>query len=67
VKHVIRPAARADIVRQFRHYLLEEAFDLADKFVHAVDDSIESLCRMPEMGAAKQSKIPPSPDCAPGQ
>ena len=54
MKHVIRSTAKDDIIRQVRYYLLEEAFDAADQFIDAVDESIESLCRMPEMGAPKQ-------------
>ena len=58
MKYIIRPAAKEDIIRQFRYYLLEEAFDAADKFIDAVDDTIESLCRMPEVGASKQFNHP---------
>ena len=58
MKHVIRPAARDDILRQFRYYLLEDAFDAAERFVEAVNHSIESLCRMPKMGAPKRLKNP---------
>ena len=54
MKHVIRPAAKDDIIRQFRYYLLEGAFDTANTFIDAVDGSIETVCRMPEMGAPKQ-------------
>ena len=58
MRHVIRPAAKTDIIRQYRHYLLEDAFDAADRFIDAVDDSIENLCRMPEMGASNQLSNP---------
>jgi hypothetical protein len=40
VKHVIRPAAKDDIIRQYRYYLLQDAFDAATRFLDedAVDD-----------------------------
>jgi toxin ParE1/3/4 len=58
VKHAIRPAARDDILRQFRYYLREDAFDAATRFLDAVDESIEAICQMPHIGAPKQSKNP---------
>ncbi len=58
MNHVIRPTAKDDILRQYRYYLLEDAFDAADRFLDAVDGSIENLCRMPEMGAPKQFRNP---------
>ena len=56
--HVIRPNAKDDILRQFRYYLLEDSFDVADKFLDCVDESIETICKMPEIGAPKQFKNP---------
>lgn len=53
MKRVIRPAAKADILRQFRFCLREGALAAADGFVDAVDSSVEALCRMPEMGAPR--------------
>jgi plasmid stabilization system protein ParE len=48
----IRPAARDDIIRQFRWYLVEQdAPDAALRFPDAVDESVEELLRMPNMGA----------------
>jgi plasmid stabilization system protein ParE len=58
VKYVIRPNAKDDILRQFRYYLLEDALDAATRFLEAVDESIEALCKMPEIGAPKQCKNP---------
>ena len=55
---VIRPNAKDDILRQFRYYLLKEAFDTADSFLAAVDESISTICTMPEMGAPRQFKNP---------
>jgi plasmid stabilization system protein ParE len=40
VKHTIRPAAKDDIIRQFRYYLREEALEAATRFLDAVDESI---------------------------
>ena len=55
MKHVIRPAARDDIIRQFRYYLLEQNVPgMALRFVDAVETSIAYICRMPEIGAPKQ-------------
>jgi plasmid stabilization system protein ParE len=43
VKRIIRPLAKDDIVRQFRYYLMEDAFDAAVRFLDAVDESIEAV------------------------
>ena len=56
MKHVIRPAGKDDIIRQFRHYLLQDALDAATRFLDAADESIEALCKMPHTGAPKQLK-----------
>ena len=58
MKHVIRPPARDDIIRQFRYYLLQDALDAAQRFLDAVDESIEHVCRMPEAGAPRPSRNP---------
>jgi len=58
VKYIIRPAAKDDIIRQFRYYLLEDAFEAATRFLDAVDESIEAICRMPHIGAPKPLKSP---------
>jgi toxin ParE1/3/4 len=58
VKYIIRPAAKDDIIRQFRHYLLEDAFEAATRFLDAVDESIEAICQMPHIGAPKPLKNP---------
>jgi plasmid stabilization system protein ParE len=50
----LRTAAREDILRQFIYYLVEKDVALvAQRFLDAVESTIESLCRMPEMGAPK--------------
>ncbi len=58
MKHVIRPAAKDDIIRQFRYYVLEDAFEAAMRFLDAVDESIDAICQMPHLGAPKQLKNP---------
>jgi toxin ParE1/3/4 len=58
VKHIIRPAAKDDIIRQFRYYLLEDALEAAVHFLDAVDESIEAICQMPNIGAPKPVKNP---------
>jgi plasmid stabilization system protein ParE len=58
VKHVVRPNAKGDILRQFRYYLLKDALDAANSFLDAVDESIGALCRMPDIGAPSLSKNP---------
>lgn len=58
MKHVIRPTAKDDIIRQFRYYLLADAFDTATRFLEAVDASIETLLAMPEIGVSKTLSNP---------
>jgi plasmid stabilization system protein ParE len=58
VKHVIRPAAQEDIIRQFRYYLLAGAEEAATKFLDAVEESIDAICRMPHIGVPKFLKNP---------
>lgn len=55
MKHVIRPAARDDIIRQYRYYLVGESVpDVASRFVDAVEETISAICRMPEIGAPRR-------------
>jgi toxin ParE1/3/4 len=59
VKYFIRPAARDDIIRQFRYYLVtENAPDVAFRFLDAVDDSIEQLLPVPHIGAPRHFTNP---------
>lgn len=58
MKHVIRPAAKDDILRQFRYYLREDAPAAAIRFLDAVDQSIEAICAMPQIGAPRPLKNP---------
>jgi len=39
VKQAIRPNAKADILRQSRYYLLKDEFDVANRFLEAVEAS----------------------------
>ena len=51
---VVRPRARDDVMRQFRWYLVEQQAPVAAfRFLDAVEDSVEQLRRMPEIGAPK--------------
>ena len=58
MKHVIRPAAKDDIIRQYRYYLLQDAFEAATRFLDAVDESIKAICRAPQVGVPKILKNP---------
>jgi toxin ParE1/3/4 len=58
VKHTIRQAAKDDIIRQFRYYVREDAFEAATRFLDAVEESIEAICQMPHIGAPKSLKNP---------
>lgn len=59
MKSFIRPVAKDDILRQFRYYLVTaDAPEAALRFLDAVDESIETLCRMPETGAPRPLKNP---------
>lgn len=54
MKHVIRSAARDDIVRQFRYYLLDQdAPQVATRFLEAVRKTINDIIHMPNAGARK--------------
>lgn len=58
MKAVIRQAAREDILRQFRYYLLEGALGTANRFLDAVDESIVAICSMPNVGVSKPLRNP---------
>jgi plasmid stabilization system protein ParE len=54
VKHIIRPAARDDIVRQFRYYLLDQDTPaVANRFLEAVERTIDKILLMPRAGAPR--------------
>lgn len=55
MKPIILPAARDDILRQFRYYLVDqENPELAGRFLSAVRNTIEQIVRMPHAGAPKR-------------
>ena len=52
---VIRARAREDIIRQFRWYLVkQDAPDVAFRFADAVEESVEQLMWMPDLGAPRK-------------
>jgi toxin ParE1/3/4 len=54
VNSVIRPRARDDIIRQFRWYLVnQDAADAAYRFLDALEESIQQLSSMPQIGAPR--------------
>jgi toxin ParE1/3/4 len=56
VKTVYRQAARDDVVRQFRYYLVDQKVPrVATRFKDAVRATVESLRRYPLIGARYQS------------
>jgi toxin ParE1/3/4 len=59
VKHTIRPKARDDILRQFRYYLVDQDRpEVADRFVEAVEKTIDKILRTPNAGAPKHLSNP---------
>jgi plasmid stabilization system protein ParE len=54
-----RTAAREDILRQFRYYLIEKDIpDVARRFLDAVESAVDLLCRTQGIGAPKQIANP---------
>ena len=58
MKHIIRPGARSDILRQYEYYVLEGIPNIANRFIDAVYESISHICQMPGIGAPKQPMNP---------
>jgi toxin ParE1/3/4 len=59
VKFIIQSAARDDILRQYRYYLMEkEAEAVAEKFLAAVQDTLQQITRRPGIGAPKSLRHP---------
>jgi toxin ParE1/3/4 len=55
VKRIIRPAARDDILRQFRYYLVDQDKpEVAERFLVAAQRTIEEIGRTPYGGAPKR-------------
>lgn len=54
MNHFIRPAAKDDIIRQFRYYLLQvQVPEVAIRFVDAVDETVALICASPLAGSPK--------------
>jgi toxin ParE1/3/4 len=54
MKSTIRPAAREDILRQYRYYLIEQnAEEIAQRFLHAVEIAIQQLHSHPHIGSPR--------------
>ena len=52
---IILPAARDDILRQFRYYLVEhDNPKVAERFLSAVRRTVQGIVRTPEGGAPKR-------------
>lgn len=57
MKLVIRPAARKDILRQYRYYLIEQdAEAAAERFLDAARAAIEYVFQRPGVGSPKVFK-----------
>jgi plasmid stabilization system protein ParE len=55
LKPIIVPAARDDILRQYRYYLVEQDKPrVAERFLSAVRRTIETTIRMPQGGVPKR-------------
>ena len=54
MKFVIQPAAREDILRQYRYYLIEkDSEETAERFLVAVREAIRLIVRNPGIGSPK--------------
>ena len=54
MKHIIRLAARDNILRQFRYYLVDQDTpEVANRWFEAVEKSIDKILRTPNAGAPK--------------
>lgn len=54
MNHFIRPAAKDDIIRQFRYYLLQvQVPEVAIRFVDAVEETAALICASPLAGSPK--------------
>lgn len=59
MKTLVRPAAREDILRQYRYYLAEkDAATAAERFLDAVQLATEELRHHPDIGAPARMKWP---------
>ena len=54
MKFVIQAAAREDILRQYRYFLIEkDAEETAERFLDAVQEAIQQIVRNPGIGSPK--------------
>jgi toxin ParE1/3/4 len=59
VRLVIRPAAREDILRQYRYYLIgKDAEAAAERFLDAARGAMEHVFRRPGAGSPRSFKNP---------
>lgn len=59
MKVTIRPAARQDILHQYRYYLIEKGTELvAERFLGSVQSAVKNLCLNPGAGVPKKLKNP---------
>jgi plasmid stabilization system protein ParE len=55
VNAYIRTAAREDILRQFRYYVVEKQIpQVAQRFLDEVEAAVDTLCRAPGIGTPKR-------------
>ncbi len=50
---VVTPAARRYILLQYRFYAEERDAPIAERFLNAVQDAIDKVCRTPGIGTPK--------------
>ena len=54
MKHIIRPAAREDILRQYRYYAVENKSPASgERFLAATQAAIQQVCKRPSIGLPK--------------
>jgi hypothetical protein len=54
VKAFVRSAAQADILRQYRYYLVsQDAPAIASRFLDAADETMRAIARQPGIGSPK--------------
>jgi toxin ParE1/3/4 len=58
VKLTIRPAARQDILHQYRHYLTLDLPHVAERFLASVENSIDALMAAPKAGSPRHFANP---------
>lgn len=54
----IRTLAREDILRQFEWYLTEAGDVAAQRFLDAIQEAFDLLCRMPNIGSPREFQNP---------